>query len=131
MSWEKITDNAAWNLPWVAGAARQRFALFEDDRTGAAWRHSGSGDEIALVADGGWRMTLDKQPYPSQYRLFWFSAITDQIVELTGEVLGTMGHFDAKQEVAHAKYSGVLNWCTRHVDEWLSVTGFEAPSPTR
>ena len=129
MSWERNVDDAAWNLPWVERRASEQFDLLQQDRTGAAWRHTGSGDEIALVADGGWRMTKNKQPYPSQYRLFWFSAITDRIVELTGEVLGTRGHFDAKQDVVHARYSGVLQWCTDYVDEWLTVTGFEAPSP--
>ncbi|MCV7729034.1 hypothetical protein M3D47_001215 [Micrococcus luteus] len=103
--------------------ARTQFDLYEEDRTGAWWADLDSGRQLALVSDGGWRMSLNGASYPSRYRLFDFDGV--EIVEQTEEVLGRLGHsghFDLQQEGA-GRYQRVWEECVSAVEDVLHLGG--------
>lgn len=112
-----------WDLRWVRDVARTQFDLYEEDRTGAWWADLDSGRQLALVSDGGWRMSLNGASYPSRYRVFDFDGV--EIVEQTEEVLGRLGHgghFDPQQEGA-GRYQRVWEECVSAVEDVLHLGG--------
>lgn len=69
MNWVRGTGSP-WNMHWVQQMDRQEWDLYEDDRTGAMWVEREYGTVLAMLSDGGWRMTKNGAPYRSRYRVF-------------------------------------------------------------
>lgn len=106
MAWINTGRNG-WFEEWFTRYSKT-IEIFDEDRTGAHWHDTALGDEIVLVSDGGWRMTLDAEPYRSRYRVFRFIADLDQVIEqpklLQGVARG--GGFDPDESAA-GRYSQV------------------------
>lgn len=122
MSWVR-TGESAWQRPWFhdSGCAKE---LFWEDGTGTHWWDAPSGDEVIVVADGGWRMTYNGEPYESRYRVFRWFAGRGEVEEQTQLFLHSIpggGHFDPSG-AGHERYATVQHECERAIDGLLGVT---------
>lgn len=120
MAWINTGRNG-WFEDWFTRYSKT-IEIFDEDRTGHHWREAVFGDEIVLVSDGGWRMTLNGEPYPSRYRAFRYIADLDQVIEQPGLLENTShrGRFDPEKSAA-SRYAGVLSECAAAIDAVLEA----------
>ena len=120
MNWVRGTGSP-WNMHWVQQMDRQEWDLYEDDRTGAMWVVREYGTVLAMLSDGGWRMTKNGAPYRSRYRVFELAG-TD-VIERTDVLFSGLahgGHFDERQEGA-GRYQAVRRECVEAIERKLQV----------
>lgn len=121
MAWINTGTNG-WFRPWWREHLAE-VSVFEEDRIGDCWINTATGDEIVLISDGGWRMQLNGEDYPSRFRLFRHHPPTGATWELTEAMLwptSTRGHFD-KEQSAGARYTGARAECRALIDEVLGA----------
>lgn len=120
MAWINTGQNG-WFKDWFKRYA-ETIEIFYDDHTGHHWREDTTGDEIVLVSDGGWRMTLNGEPYPSRYRAFLYLADVGQVIEQEHLLEDTshQGHFKAA-ESGIGRYAGVRQDCIDAIDVALKA----------
>lgn len=119
MRWVESGLNG-WNAFWWQ-ATKSEFDLFEEDRTGSRWINIDNGDEIILLSDGGWRMSMNGKPYRSRYRLFRRTAATKEVTEITDLLWPVGADFDSAAEGTN-RYAGVLKHCTEFINRLLSAS---------
>lgn len=113
--------SSGWHRDWVKDQARQQFDLYEEDRTGEWWFDLASGNELALVVDGGWRMIRNGHDYDARYRVFFYDG--GRVVEITEAMLAqhsTRGRLD-KEEAGASRYVGIRDEAVRLVH--VTLTG--------
>lgn len=132
MKWIRM-DGTGWDQDWVANEAAVQFALLKQDQQGAWWFDLASGNQLALVVDGGFRMgrrneEAQLEPHDSRYRVF-FRAAGGDITELTSAILqahSTRGALDASKD-GQERYTHVQREAVRLIDDLLM--GSEASAP--
>lgn len=132
MKWIRM-DGTGWDQDWVANEAAVQFDLLEEDRQGAWWFDLDSGNQLALVMDGTWKMRVADatgavRAHESRYRVFFRAACGD-VQELTSGLLrghSTRGKLDASAE-GTGRYDAVQEEAVRLIEQLLM--GSEAPAP--
>lgn len=132
MKWIRM-DGTGWDQDWVRIEAVRRFNLTKGDQQGARWLDLASGNQLALVMDGTWKMRVADatgalRAHESRYRVFFRAACGD-VQELTGALLrghSTRGKLDASAG-GDARYVQVQEEAERLIEKLLM--GSEAPAP--
>ncbi|MBE1515181.1 hypothetical protein [Nesterenkonia halotolerans] len=118
MAWMNTGRNG-WFEDWFTRYSKT-IEILDEDRTGHHWRENTTGNEIALVSDGGWRMTLNREPYMSRYRAFLYLADVDQVIEQQHllEETSHQGHFNP-DETGAGRYSQIRRDSVNAIDAAL------------
>ena len=125
-----------WMVNQNAGPATWERRIWESDKYdlhrsdgvyGALWTNIDNGDQIALVADGGWRMEKDGEEYPSQYRVFRYSQAGDSILEITDAFVEYRENLFDRQRTGATRYAEVLERLTKKISGILGAGTVETP----
>lgn len=125
MNWVQGTGDP-WRMHWVYQMDKEQWGLHEDDRTGAMWVDVEYGTVLAMLSDGGWRMTKNGEPYPARYRVF--ELVGTDVAERTDGFFSGLahgGHFDERQ-VGAGRYQAVRRDCVEAIERKLEVSAARA-----
>lgn len=123
MTWIESNKSAMKATRWVQDVYESRSWSVEKSGGigGRLWINPDSGDQIALLADGGWKMEKDERPYRSRFRVFRHSQNADSIEEISSALLSSNeGDFDEK-EIGSDRYSTVENRIVEKINRILDA----------
>lgn len=130
MTWIESNESAMRGARWVQDVYESHSWNVEQSGGigGRLWINPDSGDQIALLADGGWRMEKNGHHYRSRFRVFRHSQTSDSIEEISSAFLSSHeGDFDEK-ETGSGRYSAVQEQITEKINHVLDAVDSDGNS---